>query len=167
MSSIAQDPASPEKKKKSPSPLRSIIAGSTAGAIEICKRRHLLLHDWQSNFEAQLLTDCLTICQLSPILPNVRCPYGRATGRVMLRNANWHDGMTDLHSCQDEITAQQAISRGTEAAMAALRQAMVRWLHDPDYWKLGQSWNSYVCRLAHERRDKSADNSPLFRIRCV
>lgn len=34
MASLPQDPANPEKKK-SPSALRSIIAGSTAGAIEI------------------------------------------------------------------------------------------------------------------------------------
>lgn len=34
MASLPQDPADPAKKK-SPSALRSVIAGSTAGAIEI------------------------------------------------------------------------------------------------------------------------------------
>lgn len=35
MPSSPQDPANPEKKKKSPSATRSVLAGATAGAIEI------------------------------------------------------------------------------------------------------------------------------------
>lgn len=36
MATVAKEPASSEKKQR-PSALRSVIAGSTAGAIEICK----------------------------------------------------------------------------------------------------------------------------------
>lgn len=42
MASLPQDPAHPEKKKR-PSALRSIIAGSTAGALEIGMRALLAL----------------------------------------------------------------------------------------------------------------------------
>lgn len=47
-------------------------------------------------------------------------------------------------SRKDQISAQQTVSRGPEAAMAPLWAAVVCGLHDTDHWKLGQGRNSCV-----------------------
>ena len=40
-----------------------------------------------------------------------------------------------LSSREDTITAQPEISGWQEAAMATIRQAVVRWMYDPDHWQ--------------------------------
>lgn len=65
MTSLPRDPANPEKKK-GPSATRSVLAGATAGAIEI-GAPSIPRHALQSDIE---LADELTI-QQSHILPSV------------------------------------------------------------------------------------------------
>ena len=69
-----------------------------------------------------------------------------------------------LNSRQDPDTAQPQVSRGPEAAVAAIRRTMVCRLHDSDYWKLGKGWHSYDTFSLLDIRDTMAerwqDSSP-------
>jgi len=44
-------------------------------------------------------------------------------------------------SRKDTITTQPKITRRQEAAMAAIRQAVVCWMHDTDHWQLAEGWD--------------------------
>lgn len=58
-----------------------------------------------------------------------------------------HGNLTSDRSCEDEDTAQSEASRGAEAAMAAIRIAMVCRLHYSDHWQRGQGGYSYELDL--------------------
>ena len=53
MSAPASEQKVEEKRKEKPSALRSVIAGATAGAVEICKCRLLLCWGWRRYLELE------------------------------------------------------------------------------------------------------------------
>ena len=135
MSSIPQDPANPEKKK-APSALRSVIAGSTAGAIEI-----------GASFPLRRVARLLT-GQPSPTQPNVRCSPPLAAPRPL------------TNSRQNTIPAEPPPRRGPEATVAAVRRAMVRGLHNAHHRQLRQGRHPYVI---HDARH-TTNNQGLWRL---
>ena len=61
-------------------------------------------------------------------------------------------------SRQDTDTAQPQVGRRAEAAVAAIRQAVVCRVHDADHWQLGQGGDSYVARMQWDAREMSSQN---------
>ncbi len=58
-------------------------------------------------------------------------------------------------SRQDTDTAQSQVGRRAEAAVAAIRKAVVCRVHDADHWQLGQGGDSYVARTQGVRKMSS------------
>src|SRR3954466_12980909 len=59
-----------------------------------------------------------------------------------------------MNSRQNSDATQPQITRRQEAAMAAIRCAMVRGLHDTYSGKLAEGWNTYVVSQMHGCRRK-------------
>jgi len=113
--------------RKKPSALRSVIAGSTAGAVEIGEPSSPLLLDCEvANHQGY---------QPLHIPPNV-CLQPSSFPRVAMRQRL--TGPED-NSCEDKDAAQPPTSRRAKAAMAAIRTPMVRRVHDTDNRKLSKS----------------------------
>lgn len=90
------------------------------------------------------------------------------------RPDDYYSIATDTHlltlrdSRQDSHPAQPQVSRGPEAPMAALWQAVVCRLHDSDYRQLGQGGHSYgFPDVSRERKQEQALNKTWDRIRRI
>ena len=139
---------------KGPSALRSILAGSTAGALEIgecasheTKKKEEEKKRREQEMKSKAIADTI-LSQPSPTPPNVRCrppnPQALLTGRS-----------DTCESRQDADTTQSQVGRRAEAAVAAIRQAVVCRVHDADHWQLGQGGDSYVARTHGGRKMRS------------
>lgn len=139
MATVAKEPAAAEKKQR-PNALRSIIAGSTAGAIEIGMfLSHVL--QLQDFFDILILRYC------SHHLSRRMCVYAAAvlneTGEILV-HAITRKLTRYMCSRKDKVAAQQTASRGQEAAMATLWSAVVCGMHHAHHRQLCQGGNPYA-----------------------
>ena len=72
---------------------------------------------------------------------NISC---RMCVAIFLPDVSRLKELTEYSSCQNANAAQQKISRGQEAAMATIRQAMVCRMYHLDHWQFCQSRDQYV-----------------------
>lgn len=142
MASSPQGPADPQKKT-TPTALRSVIAGSTAGAIEIGESQdpsekafHVL-----SQY-ADLATLSLAITYPAECMSSF-CSQHRSTNRPV---GPWRicSRYSQSISCENSLAAQSSPGRRQEASMAAIRQAVVCRMHYTDHWQFSQGWYPYV-----------------------
>jgi hypothetical protein len=48
------------------------------------------------------------------------------------------------HSCEDENTVEPQITRRRKITMATIWEGLVCGVHDVDYWKFAEGWNTFV-----------------------
>ena len=146
MSSAPKDDSHPAVK--GPSALRSILAGSTAGAVEIGEVSHCACVVGSANF----LSPCSSHHISSRVYVAVPEPI------PLLLELRYLTARAD--SCQNKNTAQSQVSCRTETAMATIRQAVVCWVHHSHYRQLAQGGNSYDGPHARLREPRTGANQP-------
>jgi hypothetical protein len=142
MATATQQARAPEKKKERPSALRSIIAGSTAGAVEIGYYPPPI---FVKNFTNCLIAitypaECM-IMRISSSNPPVSSEFYSIT-----EETDWlgiYLNMTDIsrNSRKDKNTIESQISRISKASLATVRQSMVCGMYNLDYWEFIESRN--------------------------
>jgi len=146
MSSAPKDDSHPAVK--GPSALRSILAGSTAGAVEIGELSHCACVVGSAN----LLSPCSSHHISSRVYVAVPEPI------PLLLELRYLTARAD--SCQNKNTAQSQVSCRAETAMATIRQAVVCWVHHSHHRQLAQGGNTYGGPNHRLREHRTGANNP-------